>query len=90
MKRRDKRKTKFHDKIMYYDISQRGWAIVVMPNSIRIDDFYLPTHLHVEVYGIHIPVKYKDMDEVELILKCHIAKNNGKINLNELKKELIC
>jgi hypothetical protein len=91
MKRRDRRKTVFHDKTIYYDISKRGWAIVVMPDSIRIDNFYLPSHLHVKIYGIHIPIKYyKEMDEVGLILKCHIARNNGKINLEELKKELVC
>ena len=59
-----------------------------MPDSIRIDNFYLPTHSHVKVHGIHIPIKYKDMDEVELIIKCHIIKNNGKINLKGLKEEL--
>jgi len=90
MKRRFERKTKFHEKTIYYDSSKRGWAIVIMPDSIRIDNFYYPAHLHVKVYGIHIPVKYKEMDEVGLILKCHIARNNGKINLKELKKELIC
>lgn len=61
-----------------------------MPDNIRIDNFYFPTHLHVKVYGIHIPIKYKEMEEVELILKCHIIGNSGKINLKELKKELIC
>ena len=45
-----------------------------MPDSIRIDNFYLPTHLHVEVYGIHIPVKYKEMDEVGLILSAYCKK----------------
>jgi len=61
-----------------------------MPDSIRIDNFYLPSHLHVKIHGIHIPVKYKEMDEVELILKYHIARNEGEINLKELKEELIC
>lgn len=90
MKERNRMKSNFHEKIIYYDKSKRGWAIVVMPDSIRIDNFYLPTHLHVKIYGIHIPIKYKEMDEVGLILKRHIARNNGKINLKELKKELIC
>ena len=90
MKRRNRTKEKFYEKTIYYDASKRGWAIVIMPDSIRIDNFHLPTHFHVEVYGIHIPVKYKEMDEVGLILRYHIAKNDGKINLKELKKELIC
>jgi len=90
MKRRDSLKTDFYGKIIYYENSKRGWAIVIMPDSIRIDNFYLPSHLHVKIYGIHIPVKYKEMDEVELIIKYHIARNEGKINLKELKEELVC
>ena len=39
MKMRDNVKTDFHGKTLYYIRSKRGWAIVIMPDSIRIDNF---------------------------------------------------
>jgi len=88
MKMVEKDKISFGDKYMHISNSQRGWAIVIMPDDIRVDNHNLPTHIHIKNKGIHIPTIYQDMEEVKLIIRCHIHRNRG-INLNLLKKELI-
>jgi hypothetical protein len=89
MKNEYRKKVDFFGKQLTVRKSLRGWSITIVPDQIRIDNFYLPTHLHLNHEGIHIPVKFKEIDEVGLILELHIIRNNGKINVKELKEELI-
>ncbi|GAA5819388.1 MAG: conserved hypothetical protein [Methanobrevibacter sp. CfCl-M3] len=89
MKKEFRKKIDFLGKQLTVRKSLRGWSITIVPDQIRIDNFYIPTHLHLKPEGIHIPVKFKEIDEVGLILELHIIRNNGKINVNELKEELI-
>ncbi|MDR0900046.1 MAG: hypothetical protein LBM26_00130 [Methanobrevibacter sp.] len=81
-------KLKKYGKIIYTGKSIRGWKIIIMPDEIRIDDYYKPSHVHVQNKGIHIPIKYKDYEETGLILELHLKKNKG-INLKELIEELL-
>ena len=88
MKKVSKTNLKIHSKKIIIRESKRGWAITIIPDNIRIDNFYKDTHMHLKPEGIHIPSKYKGMEEVGLVLVLHIIRNK-KINLNELKEEII-
>lgn len=77
-----------HGKIIYTGKSIRGWKIIIMPDEIRIDNYYKPSHIHVQNNGIHIPIKYKNYEETGLIIELHLAKNKG-IDLKKLMEELL-
>ena len=77
-----------HDKELIFRNSPRGWAIIILPDRIIIDTYYKPAHIHTKNKGIHIPVKYKDYEEVGLIVELHIERNKG-VNLDELMEELL-
>jgi hypothetical protein len=68
--------------------SQRGWAIVIRPDNLRVDNYRIETHMHFHTHGKHFPIKFKEMETVGLIIDLHIEKNKG-INKDKLTKELI-
>jgi len=68
--------------------SKRGWAIAIRPDNIFIDNHDKEPHLHVKLKGMHIPIKYKDMEEVGLIIELHLIRNK-KFNEKELQEELL-
>ena len=43
---------------------------------------------YLKLKGIHIPIKYKSLEEVGLIIELHLIRNKG-INKKELQKELL-
>ena len=88
MTRKNTIKISEHGKLIYAGKSIRGWKIIIMPDEIRIDNYYKPSHVHVQNKGIHIPIKYRDYEEVGLIIKLHLAKNKG-INKEKLMDELL-
>jgi len=88
MKQRTENLLERYGKTIYINRTKKGWAIVIMPDEIRIDNYYKPTHLHLEQQGIHIPTKYTNLDTVGLIVECHLNKNKG-INKEKLMEELI-
>jgi len=88
MKQRTENLLERYGKTIYISKTKKGWAIVIMPDEIRIDNYYKPTHLHPEQQGIHIPTKYTDLETVGLIVECHLNKNKG-INRKKLMEELI-
>lgn len=59
-----------------------------MPDEIRIDNYNKEPHIHFELDGIHIPIKYKELEEVGLIIELHLIKNSG-FNKKKLKEELL-
>ena len=79
---------KKYGKTIYISESDKRWAIVIMPDEIRIDNYHKETHLHTELRGIHIPTKYKEMESVGLIVVSHLSKNKG-IKIKKLMEELI-
>jgi len=88
MKKVNRTDFKIQGKKLVIRESTRGWAITIIPDNIRIDNFYKPTHMHLKPKGIHMPSKYKEMEEVGLILILHIIRNR-KIDINELKEEIM-
>lgn len=88
MKNVEKQKFQKHRKDVKIHKSQRGWAITIMPEGIRIDNYHKPPHLHIKLKGIHIPIKYNDFETIGLIIELHIEKNQG-INLKKLIERLV-
>jgi hypothetical protein len=84
MKNRTTSKILIENKEIYRDKSARGWAIVVMPDEIRVDNYHGFTHIHLSLDGDKIPIKYSDRDEVFVMIREHIIKNK-----NIIKKELL-
>ena len=39
-------KRRIYDRDVYKRKSKRGWAIVIMPDNIRIDNYHGFTHIH--------------------------------------------
>ena len=78
---------KFGKKILISN-SQRGWAIVIRPDNIRIDNYRIEPHIHFHTHGKHYPIKFREIETVGLIIDLHIEKNKG-INKEKLIKELI-
>lgn len=81
-------KRRIYDRDVYKRKSKRGWAIVIMPDNIRIDNYHGFTHIHFSLNGKHEKIKYDDFDEIYRIIKMHILLNKG-INKKLLRKELI-
>ncbi|MCL2157618.1 MAG: hypothetical protein FWH54_06315 [Methanobrevibacter sp.] len=88
MKKSTKQRFQKHCHDIYYHKSPRGWAIVIMPDKIRIDTYDKKTHIHFGLKGIHIPIKFDDLETVGLIIELHLDKHK-KINKKKLKEILI-
>jgi len=88
MKREKRDFFKKYGKHFYIRVSKRGWAISIRPDNIRIDNYKIKPHLHLKLKGIHIPIKYKSLEEVGLIIETHLIRNKG-INKKELQDELL-
>jgi len=88
MKETNKQEFQNHGKDIRFRETPRGWAIVILLDKIRIDTYNKPSHLHVKNKGIHIPIKYKDYEEVGLIIELHIEENKGVV-LKKLMEELL-
>lgn len=88
MTQRTKDLFKKYGKSIHISKIRNMWAIVIMPDEIRIDNYYKETHLHPTQQGIHIPTKYTEIETVGLIIERHLNKNKG-INKKKLMDELI-
>lgn len=75
------------DSIIYWRKAERGWYIVIMPESIRIDDNHGYCHIHIGKKKNYHPIKDDTFEAIYLVLVEHIARNKG-INRPELRKEL--
>ncbi len=84
MKNRTTSKTLIENKEVYRDKSARGWAIIIMPDEIRIDNYHGFPHIHLSLNGEKIQINYNDREDVFIIIKNHILKNKDII-----KKELL-
>ena len=88
MKSEKRRVFEKYGKHIYIRESKRGWAISIRPDNIRIDNYDKEAHIHMKLKGMHIPIKYQQLDEVGLIIEIHLIKNKC-FNKKILQKELI-
>jgi len=73
-----------HGKKVYLRETIRGWAIIIIPDKIRVDNFHGFPHIHLTFDGEKIAIKYDDMNEIVMIIRNHLQKNK-----NLIKKELL-
>jgi len=88
MKKGIRKQFRKHGKDIYYRETPRGWAIVIMPDKIRIDTYDKEAHIHFGLRGIHIPIKYNEIYTVGFIIIMHLNKYK-KINKEKLKEILV-
>lgn len=73
---------------IYWRKSKRGWSIIVMPDSIRIDNNHGYCHIHLKYKKNYQTIKDDSFGGIYQLIIGHIEENNG-INLDDLKKELL-
>ena len=59
-----------------------------MSDKTRIDTYNKEVHIHFGLKGMHIPIKYKEMETVGLIILLYFNKYK-KINKDRLKEIFI-
>ena len=52
--------------------SYKDWAIAIMPNDIRIDNYDGSPSIHLKSGGISIPIIYDDFKVIKAIIKYHL------------------
>jgi len=73
---------------IYWRQSKKGWSLIVMPESIRIDNNHGYCHIHLKYKKNYQTIKDNSFDGIYQLIIGHIEENNG-INLDDLKKELL-
>ncbi|MDP3624485.1 MAG: hypothetical protein Q8R66_11260 [Methanobacteriaceae archaeon] len=76
------------DRTISWRRSKKGWSMIIMPDSIRIDNNHGYCHIHLEYKKNYQNIKENSLEAIYSMITDHIEINNG-INLDELKKELI-
>ena len=74
-----------NDKEIIYRNSKRGWAIVIMPDKILIDNY---EHGYAHIHPDRKEIRTQKLEETLNIIYQHINKHNG-VDLKELRQELI-
>lgn len=79
------KKFKINNKEIIYRQSQRGWAIVIMPNKILIDNY---EHGYAHIHPDRKEIKTESLNETLNIVIKHI-EIHSTVELKKLRKELI-
>jgi len=83
-----KNEKSFQNNLIYWRKSKKGWSLIVMPESIRIDNNHGYCHIHMNYKKNYQKIKDDSFNGIYQLIIGHIEKNNG-INLDNLKKELL-
>jgi hypothetical protein len=83
MKDEFKNTVKVIDRIIYFRETERGWAIVVIPDNFKVDNFYHGVHIHPD--RAELPLQ--DPEVIYDIIYEHILRE-GRIVEHILRKEL--
>ncbi|PKL66258.1 MAG: hypothetical protein CVV28_11710 [Methanobacteriales archaeon HGW-Methanobacteriales-1] len=75
------------DNQIYWTKGERGWSMVIMPESIRIDNFHGYCHIHLHEKKNYHTIKDDTFDNIYNLLVEHLERNKG-IDVSELEKEL--
>ncbi|KUK73387.1 MULTISPECIES: hypothetical protein [Methanobacterium] len=68
---------------IYFRITERGWAIVVMPDNFKVDNYYHGVHIHPDRKQLSI----HDPEIIYEIIYQHIIRE-GKIVEDKIREEL--
>ncbi|MCK9152288.1 hypothetical protein [Methanobacterium alcaliphilum] len=75
------------EKTIYWRRNKKYWAILLMPDNIRIDNNHGYCHIHLKNKKNHHPLKNDSFESIYQIISDHIQENN-QIDMDKLKKEL--
>ncbi|MDR0774697.1 MAG: MarR family transcriptional regulator [Rickettsia sp.] len=75
MKRDNTEKTKIGNYDVYEREGYRGWAIIIMPDGLRIDNYHGFPHIHFTHKGKKHKINTNNMEKALEILYNHIWKN---------------
>ncbi len=84
MKRESSKKTQIGNRTFIYRKTERGWAIIVMPDRLQIDNYYHGVHIHPD----RAELKIKDPEILKKIIIKHILEEN-KIDFEKLRKLIL-
>jgi hypothetical protein len=87
---KNQRQIELHGKVIYVATTNGGWAIIIMPDEIILDDYHNKGgHIHPEPFKHEkeIIIKNEELDTNLQIVLNHINKNKG-LKLKELIEEL--
>jgi len=90
MIKRNQDQVHIQGKIVYKAETSTGWAVMIMPDEILIDNYHHGyNHIHPDSSNHDLKLEIKDNtdDKIYNIVCNHIEKNEG-INLKKLIKEL--
>ncbi|CEA13969.1 hypothetical protein [Methanobacterium formicicum] len=68
---------------IYFRVTERGWAIVVMPDNFKVDNYYHGVHIHPDRKQLSI----HDPEIIYEIIYQHIIRE-GKIVEDKIREEL--
>lgn len=88
-KRKSETKTVFQNNIVYHSKTVNGWAIIILPENIIIDNYHIKkSHIHLQPDKHFIKEEIDEQDQykiLEIVFK-HLD-NNTKLDLEKLKEE---
>lgn len=84
MKRETREVETIHGNYIKSRKSKKGWAIMIIPPNIRIDNFHGYAHIHFSPKGKKHRIKEENFDKIYQIVRIHLKKNKKLI-----KKELL-
>ena len=88
MKEKHGNKIKIKEFIIYYYETQRGWAIVIMPDEVRIDSFHGFSHMHYyQNDTTQRKIKINSLEDALKIVINYLIENDALIK-EELEGEL--
>lgn len=76
-----------NEKTIHWRRNKTGWALVIMPDSIRIDDNHGYCHIHLKCKQDYHTIQDDSFEAIYQKIVNHIVENN-EINMDKLKKEL--
>jgi len=83
MKNENRRTVKIGSCIIHYRQAPRGWAIVVLPEQFKVDNYYHGVHIHPDRKEIPI----SDPEIIFNIIFNHITRE-GRLIEEKIRKEL--
>ena len=79
MKRETRNQEIIHGNYLNFRENPKGWAIVIIPSHVRIDNFHGYTHIHFSSKGEKHNLNKDNFNEIYTIIRNHLKKNKKRI-----------
>lgn len=84
MRKGTNEKTQIGNRTFIYRKTERGWAIIVMPDRLQIDNYYHGVHIHPDRAELRIT----DPEILKEIIINHILEEN-RIDFKKLRRLIL-